>query len=50
MAPTFIKVGQQLSIRADILLNAYCEELAKMLDQVPPFPFEKGKEGCRADH
>jgi ubiquinone biosynthesis protein len=44
MGPTFIKVGQQLSIRADILPYAYCEELAKMLDQVPPFPFEKAKE------
>src|SRR5437763_9082016 len=32
------KVGQQLSLRPDILPNAYCAELAKMLDRVPAFP------------
>jgi ubiquinone biosynthesis protein len=35
---TFTKLGQQLSMRADILPYAYCAELGKMLDQVPPFP------------
>jgi ubiquinone biosynthesis protein len=38
MGPTFIKLGQQLSIRADILPFRYCQELTKMLDSVPPFP------------
>lgn len=37
LGPTFIKVGQQLSIRADFLPYTYCRELAKMLDAVPPF-------------
>jgi ubiquinone biosynthesis protein len=41
MGPTFIKLGQQLSIRADILPFAYCQELSKMLDKVPPFATEK---------
>jgi predicted unusual protein kinase regulating ubiquinone biosynthesis (AarF/ABC1/UbiB family) len=36
--PTFAKLGQQLSMRADILPYAYCAELGKMLDQAPPFP------------
>ncbi len=40
MGPTFIKLGQQLSIRADILPFQYCQELTKMLDRVPPFPVE----------
>lgn len=40
MGPTFIKLGQQLSIRADILPYRYCAELTKMLDKVPPFPTE----------
>jgi predicted unusual protein kinase regulating ubiquinone biosynthesis (AarF/ABC1/UbiB family) len=31
-------LGQQLSLRADLLPYAYCAELGKMLDQVPPFP------------
>ncbi len=40
MGPTAIKLGQQLSIRADILSFEYCDELSKMLDSVPPFEFE----------
>jgi ubiquinone biosynthesis protein len=36
--PTFAKLGQQLSIRADVLPYAYCAELSRMLDQAPPFP------------
>lgn len=39
--PTFVKLGQQLSLRADLLPYAYCEELSKMLDSVPPFPTEQ---------
>jgi ubiquinone biosynthesis protein len=34
----FIKVGQQLSVRADILPYAYCAELGKLLDSVPAIP------------
>ena len=40
LGAAFIKVGQQLSIRADMIPHEYCEELAKMLDRVPPFPVE----------
>jgi ubiquinone biosynthesis protein len=36
--PTFAKLGQQLSMRADMLPYAYCAELSKMLDQAPKFP------------
>jgi ubiquinone biosynthesis protein len=32
------KIGQQLSLRADLLPYAYCVELSHMLDKVPPFP------------
>jgi ubiquinone biosynthesis protein len=39
--PTFAKLGQQLSMRADMLPYAYCAELAKMLDQAPHFPVEQ---------
>ena len=38
MGPGAIKVGQQLSIRADLLPYEYCNELTKMLDQMPSFP------------
>jgi ubiquinone biosynthesis protein len=35
---SFAKLGQQLSLRADLLPYAYCEELGKMLDSAKPFP------------
>jgi predicted unusual protein kinase regulating ubiquinone biosynthesis (AarF/ABC1/UbiB family) len=41
---SFTKLGQQLSLRADILPYAYCAELAKMLDRVPPFPTQQAIE------
>lgn len=37
---TFIKVGQQLAIRSDILPPVYCRKLAELLDEVPPMPVE----------
>ena len=33
----FVKLGQQLSIRVDVLPIRMCQELAAMLDDVPPF-------------
>jgi ubiquinone biosynthesis protein len=39
--PTFAKLGQQLSMRADMLPYAYCTELGKMLDQAPAFPTDE---------
>ena len=41
---SFTKLGQQLSLRADILPYAYCAELAKMLDRVPAFPSQQAIE------
>lgn len=38
MGTTFIKFGQQLSMRLDLLPEVYTTELSKMLDNVPPFP------------
>jgi ubiquinone biosynthesis protein len=38
--PSFAKLGQQLSLRADLLPYAYCAELGKMLDRVEPMPSE----------
>ncbi len=34
---TFLKLGQQMSIRLDLLPMTYCVELSKLLDRVPPF-------------
>lgn len=40
MGPTFIKLGQLLSTRADLLPPAYLEALSRLQDSVEPFPFE----------
>jgi ubiquinone biosynthesis protein len=34
----FVKVGQFLSMRSDILPASYCLALSKLFDEVPPFP------------
>lgn len=38
---TFVKIGQQMSSRLDMLPVEYCQELANMLDNFPPFPTEE---------
>jgi ubiquinone biosynthesis protein len=39
MGPTFIKLGQLLSTRADLLPMPYMEALARLQDDVEPFPY-----------
>ena len=43
LGPVYIKLGQWLSSRADILPQPYMEELAKLQDNVPAAPFDKVK-------
>lgn len=45
LGPTFIKLGQVLSSRSDLLPEAYVTELSKLQDRVSPLPF-KVIEGC----
>lgn len=49
LGPTFIKFGQILSTRPDLLPHDYIEELSKLRDQAPPFSFEKIKETFEED-
>jgi ubiquinone biosynthesis protein len=44
LGATYIKVGQFLSGRADLLPPAYIEELVKLLDAAPPVPFDEIRE------
>ena len=39
LGPTFVKLGQVLSTRPDLLPPAYLEALARLQDAVKPFPF-----------
>ena len=38
LGPIFVKFGQILSTRRDLLPESYANELAKLQDRVPPFP------------
>ena len=40
LGPTYIKLGQIMSLHSDILPKAYCDELLKLNSEVTPMPFE----------
>jgi ubiquinone biosynthesis protein len=49
LGPAFIKLGQLLSTRADLLPRSYIEELSRLQDQVPPFSPAKAQELLAAE-
>ena len=44
LGPTYIKLGQIMSLRSDILPKRYCDELMKLCSDVPPMPFAEVEE------
>ncbi len=40
LGPAFIKIGQAMSTRPDLVPPVFLEELSKLQDQIPPFPNE----------
>jgi ubiquinone biosynthesis protein len=43
MGPTFVKLGQVLSSRADLLPEPYLKALARLQDRVKPFPYAEAE-------
>ncbi|MEM7592292.1 MAG: AarF/ABC1/UbiB kinase family protein [Cyanobacteria bacterium P01_A01_bin.83] len=49
LGPTFIKLGQLFSTRADLFPLEYVEELSKLQDRVPAFSYEQVKGTIESD-
>jgi ubiquinone biosynthesis protein len=49
LGPTFIKIGQLLSTRADLLPAAYQDELSKLQDSGPRIPAETVRETLKSE-
>jgi len=50
LGPIFVKFGQALSTRRDLLPTDIADELAKLQDRVPPFPGELARAGLEATY
>ncbi len=44
LGPAFVKLGQIMSTRPDLIPSEFIEEFTKLQDQVPPFPFDDVKQ------
>jgi predicted unusual protein kinase regulating ubiquinone biosynthesis (AarF/ABC1/UbiB family) len=44
LGPTFVKIGQSLSVRGDLLPAAYIKELTTLQDRVPFFDDEQARD------
>ncbi|MBE9546149.1 MAG: phosphotransferase [Proteobacteria bacterium] len=44
LGPTFVKLGQILSTRPDLISVEFIQELSKLQDNVPPFPYTEARQ------
>ena len=44
LGPTYVKLGQIMSLHSDVLPQKYCDELMKLTSEVKPMPFETVEE------
>ena len=49
LGPTFVKFGQVLSVRPDILPTDVLKEFQSLLDRVPPIPFAQVREALESE-
>jgi ubiquinone biosynthesis protein len=49
LGPTFIKIGQFLALRPDLIPQEYCDELMLLMDRVQPFPYEQARTVLREE-
>ena len=49
LGSVFIKLGQMLALRPDVISDIYCNELYKLLDEVPSFPKSQVEEVIREE-
>ncbi|MEW6378459.1 MAG: AarF/ABC1/UbiB kinase family protein [bacterium] len=49
LGPTFIKLGQLLSLRTDLIPEEFAAEFRKLQDRVPPVPFSEIKEQIESE-
>ena len=50
LGPTYVKLGQVMSMRSDILPREYCKELEKLRATVQPVPFHEIEEMIRQEY
>ena len=49
LGPTYVKFGQFLSIRPDLVPTEFCEAFKTLQDRVPPFPFSQVQRELRQE-
>jgi ubiquinone biosynthesis protein len=49
LGPTYVKLGQIMAIREDLLPGPVCRELQQLFDDVPPVPFEAVREAIETE-
>ena len=49
LGPTYVKIGQFLALRPDLVPQDYCDQLMQLLDRVTPFSWDEARAILRED-